>query len=79
MLELLARIQDKSINEVISEWHSFWIGFAEGFTFFIKPIVPKNAQVFEEMEDEWHWYGIGRALGLACILGYIARLIIWAV
>jgi len=71
MFTWLAKIQGKDRQEVINEWHSFVIGFGEGFCLFTLARFPITEQALEEMEGEYHYYKIARGVGLAGILSLI--------
>ena len=65
IFELVAGLHgDKTFEDVVKEWHSFWIGWAEMATFGIRPQVPINEYALGEMSKEWHYYNIGRAAGV---------------
>jgi hypothetical protein len=68
---------DKGYCEVIKEWHSFWIGWGEGLTFFIPARVPISTQSLEEIEGEWHYYNIGRGIGFASFWVILMSLLRW--
>ncbi len=69
MIDLLARLQGKKVAEVVNEWHSWWIGFFEVACFSIPAKFPKTEFARQEMEEEYHYYMFGRALGILAWLG----------
>jgi len=53
----------KEFLNTSNERHAFLIGFAEGAMFFRKGMqMPVNYE--NPLEDEWHYYTIGRPIGL---------------
>jgi len=55
---------DKPIEEVCEEWHSFWVGFYEMICLRIPPVAPMSEHTLKEIDNEWHYYGWGRACGV---------------
>ena len=64
MIDWIAKILHKDRNEVCREWHCLEIGWAETFCFCIPARFPITAFAKKEMENEAHYYGIGRAVGV---------------
>ena len=73
----VAKLQDKDIEQIFREWHSFEIGWSEGVSLFVRPIVPINENAQEEMSQEYHYFQVGRAVGFITILLIVGGLIKW--
>ena len=58
------QFHEKDWQDCVKEWHTFWIGFAESFCFFIKPHFPTTSMAKNEMKNEWHYYRIGNVAGI---------------
>lgn len=57
--------KDKTVACVVAEWHCFWNGVSETFCFCIPPRILPTALTMQEMHKEWHYYNIGRGVGVA--------------
>lgn len=78
MIDWIATLFNKEPEEICREWHCFEIGWAETFCFCIPARFPITDFAKEEMEREFHYYGIGRVAGvllwvviLVCIRGLV--------
>jgi len=60
----------------IHEWHAFWIGFGDGASFFTRKDPPPS-EYDNPLKREWHYYMIGRPLGMWVSSFIIIGLIIW--
>ena len=58
-----------------NERHAFWIGWGEGATFFIK-VRPMPNGYENPMEKEWHYYVIGRPIGLFTSVAVVGGILI---
>jgi len=52
----------KLSDEFWDEWHAWWIGFAEGATYFRKH-KPMPLEYNNPLKKEWHHYMMGRPAG----------------
>ena len=64
MIDWIAYLLNKTPEEVCREWHCLEIGWAETFCFCIPARFPITAFAKKEMENESHYYGIGRGAGV---------------
>lgn len=75
MFELWAYLQGKEVEEIVREWHTWWIGYFEGVCLGIRAKFPRTAFAIKEMETEEHYYHWGRGFGYVSGFVIIAMLI----
>ena len=75
MIDWIAKITGKKPEQVCREWHSFWIGWAEIICLRIPPRFPITDHARLEMENEEHYYHMGRAIAILCWVVVLAVLI----
>lgn len=68
LFKWFGQLQGKSAERVCKEWHSWWIGWAEMVCLSIPARFPITAYAKEEMEEEEHYYHVGRAIGIITIV-----------
>jgi len=64
MIDWIARLMNKKPSEVASEWHSFELGFAEMICLRIPSFYSPTEFSKGEMENEYHYFSLGRAFGV---------------
>jgi len=68
MFEWIAYLTGKEPEQVCREWHSFWIGWAEMVCLSIPSRFPITVYAKKEMSKEYHYYNIGRGIGIITIV-----------
>lgn len=68
---------NKPTEEIAREIHCFEIGFAETFCLFIPSRFPPTTFAHFEMKEEFHYYGIGRAVGILTWVLILIGLLKW--
>lgn len=71
-----SQFEGKDIEEVVEEWHSFWIGVFEMVCLRIPPLAQVNEYALDELSEEYHYYAWGRAVGVMFWI-VIVRCIFW--
>jgi hypothetical protein len=59
------------------EWHAFWIGWGHGVSPKFCTMFPMPMDYINPLQNEYHYYTVGRAIGFLTVLGVVIGGILW--